>query len=68
LSGRRREIEKLATEISGRFEKNLNCFAAIDSYYDTRAPGIEFGSSAFPSKPGETADAVVRLECIVEEK
>ena len=68
LSGRRREIEKLATEISGHFEKNLSCFAAIGGYYDSRAHGIEFGSSAFPSKPGETADALVRLECIVEEK
>jgi len=68
LSERRREIEKLATEISGHFEKNLSCFAAIDGYYDTQVHAVEFGSSVFPSKPGETADAVVRLECIVEEK
>lgn len=68
LAGRRSAIERLATEIRDHFEKNLSCFSAIGGYYDTRAHRIEFGSSAFSDSPGRTADAVVRLDCIVEEK
>ncbi len=68
LGGRRRGIESLATEIRDHFEKNLGCFSAIEGYYDTRARAVEFGSSAFPKTPGRTADAVVTLECITEEK
>jgi hypothetical protein len=68
LGERRKNIEKLATEVREHFDKNLSCFAAIDGYYDTRAHRIEFGSSVFPGKPGQTADAVVRLDCILEEK
>ena len=68
LGERRQGIEGLATEIRDHFEKNLSCFSAIDGYYDTRARGLEFGSSAFPKTPGRTADALVTLECITEEK
>jgi hypothetical protein len=68
LGQRRQNIESLATEVRDHFEKNLSCFSAIDGYYDTRARAVEFGSSAFPKTPGRTADAVVTLECITEEK
>lgn len=68
LSERRKNIEQLATEIHRHFEKNLSCFVAIDGYYDTRAHRIEFGSSIFPKTAGQTADALIRLDCIVEEK
>jgi hypothetical protein len=68
LAGRREGIERLAGEIRSHFEKNLACFAAIDGYCDTRVGEVEFGSSVFPKTPGRTADAVIRLDCIVEEE
>ncbi len=66
LAGRRETIERLATEIRDHFDKNLSCFSAIDGYYDTRAHAVEFGQSNFEGRPGATADAVVRLDCIVD--
>jgi hypothetical protein len=67
LSERRENIERLALEIREHFEKYLGCFSGIDGYYDTRVHAVEFGSSVFEKRPGLTADAVVTLDCIVEE-
>jgi len=67
LEERRKGIEGLATEVRDYFEKNSSCFGAIGGYYDTRSRGIEFGSASFPAAPGRTTNAVVRLDCIVEE-
>ena len=68
LQERRNNIERLACEVREHFEKNLTCFASIAGYYDTRAHRIEFGASVFPRAPGQTADALIRLDCRVEEK